>query len=89
LLQEFDIEIWDKKGSEDVVVDHLSRLVVNFNEDIMLIIKTFPNEQLMHISQISAPWFTNIVNYLITAQIPSHWTKQDRSKFLAGAKYFF
>jgi S-adenosylmethionine:diacylglycerol 3-amino-3-carboxypropyl transferase len=30
LLQEFDIEIWDRKGSENVVVDHLSRLVVDF-----------------------------------------------------------
>ncbi|CAN6720969.1 unnamed protein product [Malus baccata var. baccata] len=27
LLQEFDIEIWDKKGSENVVADHLSRMV--------------------------------------------------------------
>lgn len=25
LLQEFDMEIQDKKGSENVVVDHLSR----------------------------------------------------------------
>jgi hypothetical protein len=77
LLQEFDIEIRDKKGSKNVVADHLSRLVVDFNE------------QLMHISQIPTPWFADIVNYLVTAQIPSHWTKQDRSKFLAGVKYFF
>jgi hypothetical protein len=26
LLQEFDVEIRDKKGSENVVVDHLSRM---------------------------------------------------------------
>jgi hypothetical protein len=24
LLQEFDIEIWDKKGAENIVADHLS-----------------------------------------------------------------
>jgi hypothetical protein len=89
LLQEFDIEIRDKKGSENVVADHLSRLVVDFNDDVVPIAETFPDEQLMHISQIPAPWFADIVNYLVTAQIPSHWTKQDRSKFLAGVKYFF
>jgi hypothetical protein len=89
LLQEFDIEIRDKKSFENIVADHLSRLVVDFNEDVVLIAETFPDEQLMHISQILAPWFTDIVNYLVTAQIPSHWTKQDRSKFLARVKYFF
>jgi hypothetical protein len=35
LLQEFDIEIRDKKGSENVLADHLSRLTVDFNEDAM------------------------------------------------------
>jgi hypothetical protein len=50
LLQEFDIEIRDKKGSENVVADHLSRLIVDFNEDAMPIAETFPDEKLMHIS---------------------------------------
>ena len=67
LLQEFDNEIRDKKGSENVVADHLSRLLIDFNEDVVPIAKMFPDEQLMHISQISAPWFADIVNYLVTA----------------------
>jgi hypothetical protein len=65
LLQEFDIEIRDKKGSENVVANHLSRLTVDFTEDVVHIAETFPDEQLMHISQTHAPWFADIVNYLV------------------------
>jgi len=89
LLQEFDIEIRDKMGSENVVAGHLSRLTIDFTEDAVLIVETFPDEQLMHISQTHAPWFADIVNYLLTRQMPSHWTRHDRSKFLAEVIHFF
>jgi hypothetical protein len=89
LLQEFDIEIRDKKGSENVVVDHLSRLTVGYTKDAIPISETFPDEQLMHIAQNPAPWFTDIVNYLVTGQMPLHWGRQDKFKFLAMVKYFF
>ncbi|CAN6697897.1 unnamed protein product [Malus baccata var. baccata] len=49
LLQEFDIEIRDKKGSENVVADHLSRMV--HEEDAVPIIETFPDEQLMSVKK--------------------------------------
>ncbi|KAM1373738.1 hypothetical protein ACFX2I_024400 [Malus domestica] len=45
LLQEFNIEIRDKKGSENVVADHLSRLV--HEKDSLPILETFHDEQLM------------------------------------------
>ncbi|KAM6567243.1 hypothetical protein CsatA_026371 [Cannabis sativa] len=86
LLQEFDLEIRDKKGSENVVADHLSRIVVETNHDSTTIIETFPDEQLMHVS--SFPWYADIVNYLVTGEIPSHWSKQDKSKFYAEVKNF-
>ncbi|KAM1724341.1 hypothetical protein ACFX11_022794 [Malus domestica] len=50
LLQEFDIEIREKKGSENVVVDHLSRMM--HNEESLPIVETFPDEQLMSIKII-------------------------------------
>ncbi|CAN6725283.1 unnamed protein product [Malus baccata var. baccata] len=50
LLQEFDIEIRDKKGSENVVADHLSRMM--HNEESLPIAETFLDEQLMSIKEI-------------------------------------
>jgi hypothetical protein len=73
LLQEFDIEIRDKKGSRNVVEDHLSRLTMDYTEDATPIFETFPDKQLMHIAHNPTPWFANIVNYLVTDQIPLHW----------------
>ena len=47
LLQEFDLEIKDKKGSENWVADHLSRLHVSGGGDIG---DKFPDEHLLAIS---------------------------------------
>jgi hypothetical protein len=77
LLQEFDIEIRDKKSSENVVADHLSRLTVDFTEEATHISETFPDEQLMHIAHTPSPWFADIVNYLVTGHMPLHWGQQD------------
>ena len=95
LLQEFDIEFRDKKGfenvvkkgSENVVADHLSRLDLKFIPEFLPSNEFFPDEQLMNVNVLL--WFANIVNYFATSQIPKHWTKQDRTKFLAEVKNFF
>jgi hypothetical protein len=55
LLQEFDIEIRDKKGSKNAVADHLSRITVDFTEEVVPISETFPDEQLMHIGHAHSP----------------------------------
>ena len=49
LLQEFDLENRDKRGSENVVVDHLSRLTFEPNEELP-IVESFLNEQLFFVS---------------------------------------
>ena len=50
LLQEFNVTIRDKKGVENVVADHLSRLVCDDSFQTTPINDTFPNEQLFNIS---------------------------------------
>jgi hypothetical protein len=66
LLQEFDIGIQDKKGSENVVADHLSRITMDITEEAIPISETFVDDQLMHIAHTPSPWFADIVNYLVT-----------------------
>ncbi len=48
LLQEFDLKIKDKKGSKNVVADHLSRLKLKYTGDIedLPIDDSFLDEQL-------------------------------------------
>ena len=58
------MEIRDKKGINNVVVDHLSRLEVEKRvEDPKDIDESFPNEQLFGVDT-SAPWYANFVNFL-------------------------
>jgi len=62
LLQEFDITIKDKKDTENVVANDLSRLTIDSISDITQINYYFPDESLLSISTM--PWFANIVNFL-------------------------
>ncbi|XP_035845639.1 uncharacterized protein LOC110933891 [Helianthus annuus] len=85
LLQEFDLEIRDKKGSENVVADHLSRLSVedSSREEIN---EMFPDEQILKVGIL--PWYANIVNYLVTGDLPAHWDRRKRLHFLSQIKYY-
>ena len=74
LYQEFNLTIKDKKGVENMVVDHLSRLVSETTSEGLPIGDTFPDEQLF--SLVYCPWYADIVNYLVTRQMPSQWTSQ-------------
>ena len=70
LLQEFDIEIKDKKGSDNVIADHLSRMDRIVDEKRELEIEdNLPNEQLFLVKS-QLPWYANLVNYLAYGIIP-------------------
>ncbi|CAN6687791.1 unnamed protein product [Malus baccata var. baccata] len=84
LLQEFDIEIRDKKGVENVLVDHLSRMV---HEEASPISETFPDEQLMSI-QVSEPWYADLVNFLVSEHIPSTLNRNQRDKLKKDDRFY-
>jgi hypothetical protein len=88
LLQEFDIEIWDKKGTENVVANHLSRIMFEKPRPIP-VNDSFPDEQLFDITLREPPWYADIVNYLATGRIPSHWSKQDKDHFFKQVQSYF
>ena len=88
LLQEFDLEIKDKKGTENLVVDHLSQLEgprdevhVNYN---------FPDEQVLVIEDTKpVPWFVDYVNYLVAKVIPPNFSYQQKKRFFALLKHYY
>ncbi|GJS79084.1 reverse transcriptase domain-containing protein [Tanacetum coccineum] len=67
LLQEFDFDVVDTKGAENLAADHLSRLEnPHKNElDQKEINEKFPLETLSSIAVLDAstPWFADIANY--------------------------
>ena len=73
-LSRINLTIKDKKGVENVVADHLSHLVLETTSKGVPIGDTFPNKQLFAL--VHFPWYADIVNYLVTGQIPSKWTSQ-------------
>nr|GEY71923.1 reverse transcriptase domain-containing protein [Tanacetum cinerariifolium] len=91
LLQEFDITIREKKGSENLVADHLSRLEnphkdVFENKDIN---ENFPLETLGSISSESTPWFSDIANFHAGNFIKEGLTSQQKKKFFKEVKHYF
>ena len=87
LIQEFNLTIKDKKGAENVVADHLSRLTNESSIDTTPINDSFPDDFLFSID--SMPWYANIVNFLVTGKMPPDWSSQDKKKFLTEVKKFY
>ena len=87
LLQEFNLQIRDKNGVENVVADHLSRLVIAHDSHGLPINDDFPEESLMSIDV--APWYSHIANYLVTGEVPSEWSAQDKRHFFAKIHAYY
>ena len=88
LLQEFDVEIKDKKGTENLVADHLSRL--EGTRDDVPVNDEFPDEKLFAIEdKREVPWFADYVNYLVAKVIPPEFNYQQKKRFFAHLKHYY
>jgi hypothetical protein len=68
ILQEFDPEIRDKKGVENLVDDHLSRL--QFEKSAKLPISDYMRDDTLLKVSTTDPWYENIVNYIAADYMP-------------------
>ena len=68
LLQEFDLEIKDKKGVENSVADLLSRMQFENSQELP-INDSLWDDMLFKITK-SNPWYTNIVNFMVAGYVP-------------------
>ena len=87
LLQEFDLEIKDKKGCENNVADHLSRL---HNDEVTTleheVLAEFPNEKLLAIQE--RPWFVDMTNFKAAGDIPEHFDRYQKKKLYKEANQY-
>ncbi|KAK8935602.1 hypothetical protein KSP39_PZI013848 [Platanthera zijinensis] len=82
LLQEFDVEIKDRKGTDNPVADHLSRIESTPPTLHSEVEERFPDEQLLAISENIMPWYADLVNYLASNILPPEISYQQKKRFL-------
>ncbi|XP_075492512.1 uncharacterized protein LOC142530565 [Primulina tabacum] len=85
---EFDFEVKDKKGSENQVADHLSRLELEDKKEEGSIQETFPDEQLFEINSV-LPWFADIANFLSCGTLPPDLSYHEKKKFVHDIKFYY
>ena len=87
LLQEFNLQIRDKKGLENVDVDYLLRLTIAHNTHNPPINDEFLKESLLLVEK--APWYAHIANYLATGELLADWKAQDNKFFFAKIHSYY
>lgn len=72
LLQEFDIEIKDRRGVENLVTNHISRIIHPTGElEQVRLQDTFPGEQLNQFGGKDL-WYADIVNFIVSHELPAN-----------------
>jgi hypothetical protein len=68
LLQEFDLEIKDKKGIENSVANHLSRM--QFENPQELSINDYLRDDMLYKVTSVNSWYADIVNFMVAGYVP-------------------
>jgi len=104
LLQEFDIEIRDKREAENGVADHLSRMRVEAEtplddtlpEENVYVITLLEDEYLdqadccvMRQIQDDLRWFADFANYLCAGIEPPNLKGYERKKFMRDVNHYY
>ncbi|GJY68111.1 reverse transcriptase domain-containing protein [Tanacetum coccineum] len=90
-FSEFDFNVVDTKGAENLAADHLSRLE-NPHKDVLEnknINEHFPLETLGVISSKSTPWFADYANFHAGNFIIKGMSTQQKRKFFKDVKHYF
>ncbi|XP_073064055.1 uncharacterized protein [Primulina eburnea] len=87
LLQEFDFEVNDRKGCENQVADHFSRLELEEKKEEGIIKEAFQDEHLFEVNSI-LPWFADTANFLSCGALPPDLTYHQKKKFFHNAKFY-
>nr|KAJ0194745.1 hypothetical protein LSAT_V11C700351840 [Lactuca sativa] len=85
LVHDFDLEIKDKSGVENLVANHLSCFHVGGSS--FPILDKLLDDRLFYISN-TIPWYATIVNFLVTKEIPYTFTKYQKAKLKSDSKYY-
>jgi hypothetical protein len=80
-------EITDEKGIENVDANLLSRVTTDSISDITPTDDYFPDKSLLSLS--SMPWFAKNINFLASGDLPTHWSTEDKGKFLNEVRNFY
>lgn len=88
-MQEFNIEIKDKKGVDNVVADHLSRLILEYDEHVFNYEtkEYFPDEQLFTLN--SLPWYADIANCLANESLYTNLPSQEKKRLFNLCRKFY
>lgn len=90
LLQEFDLEIRDKKGIENLVDDHLSRLLEEvLDKDVGEIQENFPDKKLLLITNGVTPWYADNGNYFVRKVVPPDFNSKQWKQFFHMTRNYF